>query len=295
MVLPKTLRPVILAAGIAVAAIGADTASPQAQAPSAATVGSAAVTKVMIVVLENTDYSAAIRQPFLASLAARGALLTNFKGEAHPSQPNYIALISGSTHGVVSDANVDLDGPHIGDLLEAKGLQWKAYIEGYPGNCYLGATSGAYVRKHVPFLSFTDVQKDKARCARIVNASELANDVRNRAVPNFSLYVPDLNNDGHDTGVAYADKWLSGTFSPLLQDANFTKGLLFIVTFDESEHALLDGNHVSTIIVGDVVKPGTVLDADYNHYSLLRLTEDELGLGTLGQGDQRATVITGLR
>src|SRR5438105_2796468 len=56
--------------------------------------------KVVVVVLENTDYAEGLKQPFLASLAAKGALLTKFQAEAHPSQPNYIAMISGSTQGV---------------------------------------------------------------------------------------------------------------------------------------------------------------------------------------------------
>jgi hypothetical protein len=62
--------------------------------------------KVMVVVLENTDYEDAIEQPFLNSLIKRGVLLTNFTAEAHPPQPNYVASVSGSTHRVTSDANV---------------------------------------------------------------------------------------------------------------------------------------------------------------------------------------------
>jgi hypothetical protein len=253
-------------------------------------------TKIMTVVLENTNYDTALRQPFLASLAMRGALLTHFTAEAHPSQPNYIALISGSTYSVHSDSKVSLDARHIGDLVETKGLQWKVYAESYPGNCFLGTGAGTYVRKHVPFLSFKNVQNDQTRCgARIVNASELINDIRDSKMPAYSLYIPDLKNDGHDTGVAYADHWLSTTFGPLLQDPKFMKGLLFIVTFDESKSYLFGGNHVLTILVGDSVKPGTTLDANYTHYSLLRLVEDEFALGSLGQNDAHAVVITGFR
>src|SRR5436305_7723072 len=66
--------------------------------------------KIMTVVLENTSYEEALEQPFLSSLAHEGALLTHLSSERHPSQPNYIALISGSTQGVSSDKKVDLDG-----------------------------------------------------------------------------------------------------------------------------------------------------------------------------------------
>ena len=244
-------------------------------------------------ILENTGYEAALRQPFLKSLARRGALLTHFSAEAHPSQPNYIALISGSTYGVTSDANVTLDKPQIGDLLDAKGLKWKVYAEGYPGNCFLAATAGNYVRKHVPFLSFKNVQDAQARCARIVDATELESDLRNGTLPAYSLYIPDLKNDGHDTGVAYADRWLSATFGPLLEDPRFVHGMLFIVTFDEGR-GVLGGNQVATFLIGDAVMPGAVGDASYNHYSLLRLTEDVFGLGSLRRGDAHAGVITGI-
>lgn len=251
--------------------------------------------KIMVVVLENTDYAAALQQPFLASVAKRGALLTNFKAEARPSQPNYIALIAGSTYGVISDDNVTIDARQIGDLLDARSLRWKVYAEGYPGNCFLGARDGLYVRKHVPFLSFKAVQQDRDRCARIVDAAELANDLKDGTLADFSLYIPDIHNDGHDTGVAYADRWMSAVFGPVLQDANLMNSLLFVVTFDESKSTLFGGNHVATIIVGDGVRPGAILTGGYNHYSLLRFVEDELGLGTLGQQDEKARPITGLK
>src|SRR5262249_39288622 len=86
--------------------------------------------KVFVVVLENTDYPTALAQPFLADLAPRGALLTNFFAVTHPSQPNYIAMVAGSTYGVTSSGNVTLNVSHLGDLLEASGRSWKVYAEG---------------------------------------------------------------------------------------------------------------------------------------------------------------------
>jgi len=247
----------------------------------------------MTVILENTRYDEAMRQPFLKELARRGALLENFSAVAHPSLPNYIALVAGSAYGITSDHNVTLDKPHIGDLLDAKGVSWKVYAEGYPGGCFLKAEDGDYARKHVPFLSFRDVQTDPARCARIVKASELKSDLDSGKLPRWSLYIPDQKNDGHDTGVAYADRWLSDTFGPLLKDPKFMRGMLFIVTFDEG-HGYFNGNHVATILLGDAVRPGAVSDAAYNTYSLLRLGEDVLGLGSLGEGDADASAITGI-
>src|SRR5205085_10799826 len=133
-------------------------------------------------------------------LAARGALLRSYFAITHPSQPNYLALVGGSTFGIAGSDPLSLDAAHLGDLLEAHGTSWKTYAEGYPGGCFLGVQAGAYVRPHVPFLSFSDVQRDPARCAaRIVPASQLDLDPQHRHLPRFARYLPDPEHDGPDT------------------------------------------------------------------------------------------------
>jgi len=248
--------------------------------------------KIMIIVLENTDYDEALKQPFMSKLTQQGALFTNFNAESHPSQPNYIAMVSGSTQGVTGDGNVNLSVSHIGDLLEAKGLDWKVYAEDFPGNCFQGATQSRYARKHVPFISFKNVQTNPARCKKIVEAAALNTDIQNGTVPAFSLYVPNLDNDGHDTGAAYADSWLSKTFGPRLANPQFSKDMLLVVTFDENEGTA--GNQIFTTLVGDSVAPGATSNTNLNHYSLIKLVEDEYGLGSLGKGDAQSTGITGI-
>ncbi|MGK5084572.1 alkaline phosphatase family protein [Bdellovibrionota bacterium FG-1] len=245
--------------------------------------------KIFIVILENTNYEDALKQPFQAQLAFKGGLLTQFNGVAHPSQPNYIALISGATQGVTGDSNVTVNAQHIGDLLAAKGMRWKTYAENFPGSCFLGATSGDYARKHVPFLSFKNVQTDAQRCDQIVEASELETDLRMGTLPEFSLYIPNLRNDGHNTTPAFSDQWMSDRFGKLLEDPNFMKDLLFVVTYDESETYV--GNHIATILYGDSIKAGSTSALTYNHYSLLRTIEEELGLGSLKQNDAIANSI----
>ena len=252
--------------------------------------------RVFIIVLENTEDEDAAKQPFLSSLAARGALLTNLAAEAHPSQPNYLALVAGSTFGVTSDATVDIDESHVGDLIEKKGLKWKAYAEGYPGDCFLGERSGLYVRKHLPFLSFKNIQSDPRRCAQVVDASQLAIDIQQGKLPALSLYIPDLKNDGHDTGVAYADQWLARSIGPLLNQPNFMKGMLVIVTFDEDKSMPFfpSSNRVFTVLFGDAVVPGSTSGTTYTHYSILRTIEETLGLGSLNHQDAAAVQITGI-
>ena len=245
--------------------------------------------KILIVVLENSDYSYALKQSGLASLAEQGAVLTQFHAEAHPSQPNYIALISGDLHGVRSDAAVDLPDRHVGDLLEAKGRSWKEYLEDYPGKCFRGWRAGNYVRKHNPFASFSNVTNSPVRCDRMVSAEQLRQDIRNGALPDLALYIPNLKNDGHDTNVAFASQWLSQKFLPLLGDP-LPKDLLLVVTFDESASA--KDNRILTVLFGAGVRPGALSGAHYDHYSLLRTIEDRFNLGTLGLKDAQAVAIS---
>jgi len=228
-----------------------------------------------------------------AKLAREGGVLRQSFAVAHRSLPNYLALTAGNTHGADSDASVTLDVPHIGDLLEAKGRTWKVYADGYPGRCFLGSRSGMYVRRHVPFLSFKNVQTNPARCEHIVEAAALATDVRQGTLPDYALYVPDVQHDGHDSGVSAADRWLSETFGPLLSDARFTENMVFIVTFDEGR-GWWRRNHIYTVLYGERVIPGSVSDTRYDHYDLLRTIEDIFALGTLGQHDSKASAITGI-
>ena len=258
-------------------------------APAAA--ATASFSKVLVIVLENADYSAAASRPFLRKLMKRGATLTDYHGVAHPSLPNYIAMIAGDTMGVRDDSPVNLSDRQLGDLLEGKGLSWAAYAEGYPGGCFLGRSKGSYARKHVPFLSFTSVQKNPARCARVKNSAALDADAA-AGLPAFSLYIPDLDDDGHDTGVAAADSWLEGFLGPKLDDPSFMKDLLVVVTFDEDSGTR--DNHILTVLLGDAVTPGSTSDVRYSHISLLKTVENAFDLGDLGRRDAAAAAIDGV-
>ncbi|MHB2016679.1 MAG: alkaline phosphatase family protein [Candidatus Xenobia bacterium] len=247
-----------------------------------------------IVMLENADFQDAVKQPFLAGLARQGALLTNYHAIGHPSQPNYLALTSGSAHDVHSDGTVTLDCRHIGNLLEAHGRTWKEYVEDLPAPCWLGAYHGLYARKHAPFISYRNVQSNPAECARVVDATQLDRDLSQHQLPDYLFYVPNQGNDGHNTGVAFADNWLARRFGPLLHNPEFMRGMLFVVTFDEDDHFFVDlsANHVYAVLVGAGVRPGARSNVRYTHYGLLRTLEDAWGLGSLGLEDTKAKPIT---
>lgn len=241
--------------------------------------------RVVFVIFENTNYAKAAAQPFFSELGARGVIFTNFVAQTHPSQPNYVALTAGSLHGVKTNGNVNLHVEHVGDLLEEKGLTWKVYAEDYPGKCYRGGSYKDYARKHNPFISFLNVQRDPARCAKIVPAEEFDSDLKAGTLPNYVFYIPNGKNDGHDTGVAFADKWYRRKFGQLVTDPQFMQDTILVSTFDESGGG--KRNQIYTSIVGPSVNPGVNNNA-HNLYSLLRLVQDNWGLRSLNLEDARA-------
>ncbi len=242
--------------------------------------------RVITVIFENKNYSDVMKQTFFAELANKGANFSNFLALTHPSQANYIALTSGSTYGVTDDSVVDVNAKNIVDLLEAKNISWKVYAEDYPGNCYVRATNRNYARKHNPFISYLNIQKNPSRCANIVNAIQFDQDAKTGNLPSYVFYVPNNKNNGHDTSVAYADRWYGQKFKPYVSDSQFMQNTILISTFDESEQSA-QKNQIYTSIVGSSVVVGTFAEA-LNIYSLLNMVEDNFSLGSLGKGDLTA-------
>jgi hypothetical protein len=271
--------------------------------------------RVLIIVLENADYERAVQDPSLASLAARGANFTNFHALFHPSYPNYIAMIAGTdfnTHrggSYLGDRQVNFpnDAAHktIADRLIAAGLDFKQYAEELPdtpcpwniGGLHVAEKRGNYVRRHVPFLSFREVQEKM--CDRVVRVDSskadnfFVQDARKGLVA-YSFYTPNMNHDGHDTTAEVAGSWvkkfLDESFPPKLRQAT-----LVIVTFDESGGN--DDNRVYTVFLGDMIKDKiepAVLARRYTHYSVLRTIEDNFGLAPLTANDRDADPITGI-
>ncbi len=243
--------------------------------------------RVFIIVLENQDAADVLKDPYMNALARRGAYLANYHGVSHPSYPNYLALTGGSTFGMTDDKQSNLDASSVADLLEAKELSWSLYAQDYPGtasNCFTGDSSGLYARKHAPFLSYLPVISGKRCALHVSDGSGLAH-----PLPNYSFYAPNLKNDGHDTGVAYASDWLKGFLEPLLARPELT-GTLVVVTFDECAGA--SDNPIYTVFLGAMVREGKTDSTAYNHYNLLRTIEDNFQLGTLGREDSKASPIT---
>jgi hypothetical protein len=122
---------------------------------------------IVIVVFENKEYGTVIgnpQMPYFNELAKTYTLLTQHYAVAHPSLPNYLALIGGDTFGVTFDCTKCIfDATTLPDLIEASGRTWKSYQEDMPSPCYAGAEAGNYAMKHNPFMYFDPIRLDAAR------------------------------------------------------------------------------------------------------------------------------------
>ena len=190
--------------------------------------------RVIIIMLENAAEQTVLANQYMSDLRKKGVYLENMWGITHPSQPNYIASVSGDTFGIKDDdaywvapyvTNMDPENDPpvttIVDLLEAKGLSWKCYAEDIqavdivqppkiffypppyfvyppPGPDKSCQTSPWFARRHVPFLSFPSVVKVPARLANVVVADpNFEKDLAANQLPNYTWYTPNLLHDGH--------------------------------------------------------------------------------------------------
>jgi len=307
LILRVVLASLLILAGGFQAALGQASSSPGGQTAALAR----HFDRVLIIVLENQSYVAAIKDKYLKQLAEEGIEFTDFRAVTHPSYPNYLAMISGSTfgiHGILGDGQQtfpdDNDHKTIADFLD-----WKNYAEDYPVKSgqspYLNDSAGRYARKHVPFLSFQKIQNEgfknvvpvdtrdahNAFVADVENSKKDPKDRNYKPLPSYMFYSPNLDDDGHDTNLGTASTWLRNFLTNWLP-SDARQGTLTVVTFDEAESPERKSNHIYTVFLGDMVKKGLKVNHRYDHFDVLRTIEANFGIQQrLNVGDAKATVI----
>ncbi len=294
----RRTRRTAVAAGtsIALALLGltaaAGTAPTTAQAePSAAvpaTFTASGVPKfdhVVVVMEENKFYEDVIgssQAPYINSLAKQGASFSDFHGVVHPSQGNYVALFSGSTHGIKDDdCPHDYSSDNLGNQLLTHGRTFTGYSEDLPADgskdCGDDGDSG-YARKHNGWVDFKNVPaSSNLRMSRFpTDYSKL---------PDVAFVTPNLTNDMHDGTVREGDDWLRKHLDGYVQWAR-THNSALVLTWDEDDSDD-DVNHIPTLVVGAHVKQGYKSKDRGDLYSLLRTLEDMHGLPALGEAASR--------
>jgi acid phosphatase len=241
---------------------------------------------VVVVVEENRAYRQVLGSssaPYLNALARRGALLTRSFAITHPSEPNYLALFSGSTHGLTSDSCPHtFTGPNLAGQLRSAGRSFTGYAEGLPRAGYLGCSDADYARKHVPWTNFPALPAD-------VSQPFTAFPHDYARLPSLAFVIPDLEHDMHNGSVAQGDRWLRQRLGGYVNWAGHHDSLL-VVTWDEDDGTTR--NQIPTILVGQQVRPGHYAEHT-THYRMLRTLEALERVPAIGAA-ARTRPLTGL-
>ncbi len=168
--------------------------------------GPARLDHIFVITLENHSRDGVIgdpNAPFITWLAHHYGEAADYYGVTHPSEPNYVAQISGDTFGVNNDDPANrFNAPNLVDQLEASHHSWGAYMESAPSAGFLGdfwPSEGEklYASKHNPFVLFEDIRNDPSRLAKIKPYDALAADLNSRHAPQFVYIVPNQCHDMH--------------------------------------------------------------------------------------------------
>jgi hypothetical protein len=260
----------------------------------------AGASPIFVIVLENREYDEVFdspEAPYLSSLARRELRATRYYAVAHPSLPNYLALLGGSTFGIDDDCTeCTVAGDNLSLQLSRAGISWRAYMGDMPRPCFRGAESGRYVKRHNPFMYFPSITDSRERCLRVVPASRLELDLRRHSLPSFGWLSPDLCRDAHDCEIADADRYLAALV-PRIVRAMGPAGTL-VITFDEgtgegaccqpSPHG--GGGRVLTVVASQDRSDVHRTAATFSHYSLLAAIERHFGLPRL-RAARQATML----
>ena len=244
---------------------------------------------VVVVIEENKSFSTIIGNrdaPYLNQLVKQGMLFTDAHAVMHPSQPNYVALFSGSNQGLTDDSCPHrFSGPNLASALLAKKFSFAIYSEDLPAIGFSGCSGrgGLYRRKHNPVVNW---QASGLPASLNRPFSDFPRDYSN--LPTMALVIPNMMNDMHDGSIARGDAWLKQHLDGYAQWARHHNSLL-IVTWDESDARSLT-NQIPLIVVGARVKPGRN-DTYLDHYGLLRTIEDIYGLPPLGKSAERQKAV----
>jgi hypothetical protein len=219
--------------------------------------------------------------PFETALAEACGVSRQYLSVGRPSLPNYLAATSGHTFDVSDDAppaDHSFAADNLFRQVRATGRQARSYEEDMPRPCVLQPRAGLYAVKHNPAAYYRGGD-DRAACQRddlplgTTAAGPLASALDDGSLPAFSFVTPNLCNDSHDCPVKRSDVWLSAWLGRILSSPTYRAGstAVFLV-WDEA-------GIIPNFVVSPSTRPHTVADAPFDHYSLLRTTEEMLGIG----------------
>lgn len=255
---------------------------------------------IVIVIEENHSYDQIVGSPdapYINSLIDDGLLFTDSHGVMHPSQPNYIAIFSGSTQGVSGDRCLDdvtpYSTPNLGHTLIDNGFTFAGYSESMPEEGFTGCSDGEsvyhdralYARKHSPWVNWQGNTPTGLPANTNRTLKQFPTDFTK--LPTVAFVIPNEDNDMHNgpdsLSIKRGDAWLKTHLDAYIQ---WTKknNSLFILTFDEDDFT--PQNRIPTVFVGQHIKAGR-MDSTINHYNVLRTIEAFYGLPATGPATEK--------
>jgi hypothetical protein len=244
--------------------------------------------------LENKSYGQVVGNgsaPYINhTLISECGLATNYHNITHPSLPNYVAATSGLGYASLGRFASDCE-PHGSCRSRARSIftqvsSWRAYEQSLPHDC-AKSNFGDYAVKHNPPLYYTNL----AGCAsKDVPYTRFEHDLKINTLPAFSFITPNLCKDTHSCPLGTGDEWLAEQMPRLLGSRAYKSGdTAVFITFDEGDDALGSsircasnttdaGCRVATLVISPYTRPGSRSGTLFDHYSLLRTTEQLLGI-----------------
>ncbi len=191
--------------------------------------------------------------------------------------------------------------PHIGDRLDAAGVDWRWYSGGYD-NAAAGKPDPLFQFHHQPMAYFKDLAPGTpGQKAHLKDLKDLYADIAAGTLPPVSFYKPigELNLHPGYANITDGDEHL-GDLVAKLQASPQYGDMLIIITYDEHggfwDHVAPPvrdrwgpGIRVPLIAVGPTVRRGFVDHTQYDFSTILRTIEDRWSLDPLGLLDGRGT------
>ena len=255
----------------------------------------------MVIVLENTDYSqmlGANNMPYLNGLSQQYTSFSDMYGVAGDSLPNYLELLAGTDDGITSDCDISnalsgstntpcpgvpLTNTTLVDQLEAAGIAWHGYFQGDTTGCDQTDGGGYYAYWHNPFRYFSDFS---TQCQFLSNFGDLKSNLDAAHPSPFQRVVPDLVNDGGDSGtMSSEDTWLDNELPQIMASTWYREGGQVIITWDSGYNSGTDpnnpafqGGHEPTVVVSAATLGQGVNPVPVDTAGTLRSIEAAYGL-----------------
>ncbi len=255
------------------------------------------------IIMENNDLQTVFSQgSFEASHASDYTLATGYSAIDHPSEPNYVALLGGSTNGITADGVCcyTIQASNLADRLESAGLTWKAFAENATGS---ETCSFSPPRRgdHFPFIVFADMNTS-SRCAGFDSTSgpedaEFINYLNSPQPANYIWLTPnDLDNGHNSPYITAGDAYLAALVPKILASSLFhTKRAALFIVYDEGKNVRCSTGGLDCIYAswsGPTTKKAFTSSEPYTHYSYLHTVEDNWGLSSITPNDANAPLMS---